>query len=68
MMEIIVGAVVAIAAVFAAYWKGKSTERQSTDLKAAQNRAETIERVENANTGESDDDSTVLERLRSRRK
>tara|TARA_R110000772_G_scaffold31234_3_gene77194 strand:- start:550 stop:753 length:204 start_codon:yes stop_codon:yes gene_type:complete len=52
--DIIIGAVVAIIAVFAAYLKGRSTERQTTKAKEARARAETLERVKNADIGEPD--------------
>ena len=65
MTEIIVGALVALFAVFAAYFKGKAAERQSTDFKAAQSRADTFERASNADTG-NPDGSTDLDWLRKR--
>jgi hypothetical protein len=65
--EIIVGALLALFAVFAAYFKGKAAERQSTDFKSAQSRADTFERASNADTG-NPDGSTDFEWLQSRGK
>jgi hypothetical protein len=65
--EIVVGALVALFAVFAAYFKGKSAQRQSTDFKDAQSRADTFERASNADTG-NPDGSTDLDWLRNRAK
>jgi|TARA_R110000782_G_scaffold230258_2_gene316552 hypothetical protein len=67
MMELIIGAVVAIAAVFMAYIKGKSAANDKTEAKAAQARAATIERVKNADTGKPDGSDDV-EWLRNRGK
>ena len=67
MTDIIIGAVVAIIAVFAAYLKGRSTERQTTKAKEARARAETLERVKNADVGQPDG-SDDTEWLRDRGK
>tara|TARA_R110000782_G_scaffold218427_1_gene305822 strand:- start:33937 stop:34140 length:204 start_codon:yes stop_codon:yes gene_type:complete len=65
--EIIVGAVVALVAVLAAYFKGKSTERQTTKVKEAQSRAELFERVKDADVG-NDSGGDDVEWLRNRGK
>jgi hypothetical protein len=54
MIEIIIGAVVAIIAVFAAFLKGKSTADTQTKAREAQSRADTFERVKDADIGEPD--------------
>ena len=67
MLELIIGAVLAIIAVSAAYLKGRSTERQTTKDNEARERADTIERVKNADVG-MPDGSDDVEWLRDRGK